>query len=481
MKHRRPPRWPRCLALTLLLFLTACRSDTPPIDPGTPSFLRPSPGRPTILGTVAVPRATPAPFATPPGADLTPAEATLLVDQAVGLLLDYSLNHPASADLYQAAYDGAILSLARSGLLVERTLLPFSGERGDDTPIFRAAYRALANEVGARSGQRRLAYAAIRAAIERTDQCRTYFLEPGALIAERTGQPAGEGHGGIGVTLRGRGSPVSIESVYPASPAARAGLLPEDRILAVDGSAATTLDVATLAARLRGETGNAVQLTILRPGEAVPRVVSVIRAPIQAPSFAASLLTDANGQTIAYLQLARISGETIPALREALAELGRGGPRGWVLDLRGSEIGPINLLPELGGLLLPSGTNLGYVVGDAGESPVLASGRLSDPLGPLAVLTDSGTTLLGEALAAAAQDSGDARIFGESTAGCVATSGVYPIADGAGMRITLDPFISPQRRPLHERGQRPDETILPDLSGATDPALEAAVRWTVGR
>jgi membrane-associated protease RseP (regulator of RpoE activity) len=416
MKHRRPPRWPRCLAISLLLVLAACRSGgTPTIDPGTPTFLRPSPGRPTILGTVAVPRATPAPIATPTGADLTPAEATLLVDQAVGLLLDYSLDHPASADLYQAAYDGAILALARSGLLVDRALLPFSGERGDDAPIFRATYRALADEAGSRGGQRALAYAAIRAAIERTDQCQTYFLEPGALEPERTGQPADAGYGGIGVTLRGQGSPLAIEAVYADSPAALAGLRPDDRILAVDGTAATTLDAAALAERLRGAVGTTLQLTILRPGEAVPRTVTVVRAPVRQPPFTTALLAVANGQTVAYLQLAQITAPTIPALREAIAELGRVNPQGWVLDLRGSAVGPVELLPDLGGLFIPSGQLLGYVVVDAGESPIVANGELSGSLGPIAVLTDSGTR------GGTAVDDGPLTVGSASVRRCVST------------------------------------------------------------
>jgi hypothetical protein len=170
MMHDRSPRWPLILALGLLLALAACRTapNTPTARREATPTLRATPGSPTIRGTIVVPRTTGAvrPTVSTPQPPLSPDEATLLVDQAVGLLLDYSLNRPTSADLYQAAYDGALRAVARSGLLVDRALLPLSGDRDEDVPIFRTAYRALAALVQPTIEQTTLAHAAIGAAGE---------------------------------------------------------------------------------------------------------------------------------------------------------------------------------------------------------------------------------------------------------------------------------------------------------------------------
>lgn len=473
MDRRRRSRPRRALlgAACLALLLAACRADAAPTPRATPTT-RATPGSPTIRGTVA-----PRLVATPrPGAPTTPAAATLLVDQAVGLLLDYDLGHTGSADLYQAAYDGALLALAQGGLLVERRLLRLTNDRRDDAPTFRAAYLGLAELAAPRADQAALAHAAIRAAVARADQCQTRFLAPGD--ESRADAP----YGGIGVTLRDEPEGVAIAEVYPGSPAALAGLRPGDRPIALDGAGLGTLDAAAVGALLRGPAGTPLRLVARRPGGAAPLVFDLARAAVRPPPFAARPLDAPGGGAVAYLRLADLAPGDLAALRAAVGELARAAPRGWVLDLRGTESGPLELLPNLGGLLLPNVDPLGYVVSAAGEPRPLAPAAdpAPRPAAPLAILLDGGTRLTGEALAAAARDGAAARLFGEPTAGCAAVSAPYRLADGSTLRITLDPLLTPRRAPLHRVGLRPDEAILPDPAGAGDPALDAAVRWAAG-
>lgn len=484
MRNHRLPTWPLLRALGLVVLLTACRVNaTPTVDGGTPSFARPTAALPTIRGSVAPARATLPPLiGTSPAPDPSPDAAALLVDQAVGLLLDYSLNAPTSADLYQAAYDGALLALARGGLLIDRTLPPLVGTRGDDSAVFRAAYRALAQLVAPFAAQTDLAHAAIRGAVERADQCQTYFITPDEFREARGGEGAGGRYAGVGVALRDREGAVVVESVYPGSPAAAAGLRPGDRLMAVDGTSVVGLDAAAIGQRLRGQVETAVLLAVARAGEVAPRTFAIVRAVVVAPPFVAQIVRDSSGRPIGLLRLSAVTEGGLPALRAAVADLQGYAIRGWVLDLRGSPVGATELLPHLGGILFPANTVVGYVPAGGGDRAIVAAGSAtSATLAPLAVLIDGGTALLGEALAAAARDTAGARIFGEPSAGCVAESGLYPLADRSGLRITLDPLLSPRRRPLHGVGERPDETILPDPDGVTDPVLAAALRWLGAR
>ncbi len=194
MNYRRSTMWSVLWVLGLALVLTACRADTaPPVNRATPTSASPTTGRPTIRGTT-VPRATPTArpgSATPVPTALTPGEATLLIEQAVGLLLDYDLGRPKSADLYQAAYDGALLFLARGWVADQPHALATHGGRGTDTPAFHTAYLALANLLAPSVNQTLLAHAAIRAAVERTDQCQTTFLEADEF-SRRPQRPSGD-------------------------------------------------------------------------------------------------------------------------------------------------------------------------------------------------------------------------------------------------------------------------------------------------
>ena len=68
------------------------------------------------------------------------------------------------------------------------------------------------------------------------------------------------------------------------TPGERAGLLPGDRIIAVDGQdliGASTLEAATL---MRGKEGTKVTLTVERDGLAEPFELEIIRSNIVVPS-----------------------------------------------------------------------------------------------------------------------------------------------------------------------------------------------------
>ncbi len=71
-------------------------------------------------------------------------------------------------------------------------------------------------------------------------------------------------YGGIGV--RGRKPGLTIAEVFEGGPAQRAGLLPGDMIVAVDGESTDGKAVEEISRLIRGPEGTAVKLDIQRPG-----------------------------------------------------------------------------------------------------------------------------------------------------------------------------------------------------------------------
>jgi len=49
------------------------------------------------------------------------------------------------------------------------------------------------------------------------------------------------------------------------------------------------------------------------------------------------------------------------------------------------------------------------------------------------------------------------------------------------MQVTIWQIVSPQRRPINQRGQQPDQAVQPDPVGLTDPILDAATAWLVAQ
>ncbi len=480
-----------------LVALAGCGPTTKPV----PSPAATAMASPVRTAGVVVRRATPTmprrATATPALPQLTPREGGELVLEALGLILAHGFAPGISGDLYRAAYDGAVGALRRAGYLVEPEALAFTNQPAEDAARFAAAYARLGTAAGPETNQIGLAYAAIRAATDRLDECNTYLLEPPEYRrAQQEAQQGGVGggvtattrYGGIGVSLRAQKRPVTIGAVRPGTPAERAGLRPADAILAIGGRDVAALPADDVAALLRGEAGTLVEVTIRRPGEAEPRTIAVARDAVTSSALLATIVAGPGGRAIGYLRLGTIDAASGAALTAALGRFRAAGVSGWVLDLRESDGGTPDDLAAVAGRFIAAdaadaggrdgGQPVAYRTRSGGEPEAIIAeaGAFAGPFSPLAVLTNGGTGGMAEVLAAALHDRGAARLFGEATAGCVSVIATYPLADGAGVRIGVAHLLSPDRRVLAGVGQGPDETIFGD-GGGGDAALEAAIVW----
>ena len=67
-------------------------------------------------------------------------------------------------------------------------------------------------------------------------------------------------YGGVGATVRKKGTGVLVSEIYENSPAANAGLVAGDIILKIDGKSVADLNIDTCSARMRGRAGSQVQI-----------------------------------------------------------------------------------------------------------------------------------------------------------------------------------------------------------------------------
>lgn len=92
--------------------------------------------------------------------------------------------------------------------------------------------------------------------------------------------PSAKRQAGIGAVLITRdGAPV-INQVIPHSPAAGAGLKPQDTIVWVNYRDVAGMKLEDIVDLIRGETGSSVAITVLHPGDAKPHTFTMTRAPI---------------------------------------------------------------------------------------------------------------------------------------------------------------------------------------------------------
>jgi carboxyl-terminal processing protease len=286
--------------------------------------------------------------------------------------------------------------------------------------------------------------------IEELDDPYAVLLLPGEKPPPSEDAPVGPG---LFIDRRD-GLPVVV-ALVPGSPAEAAGVLPGDRLLAVDS---TTIDpdrLDLLVKALDGAPGSSLTLRVRRAGVRGPVALAVTRGALPVdPALEAVLLSGG----VARIRITRFMPGLVDSVRLRLEQLRAEGARSLVLDLRstvqgGNELAQGVALADLflddGKLILtskarPATESSTYV--DHSSSPYASM--------PLAVLIDAGTAGAAEIVAGALQDHDRAVVLGRSSFGRGVTQSRFRLGDGATLSLTTSLWITPSGRQI-QRPPRP--------------------------
>jgi carboxyl-terminal processing protease len=297
----------------------------------------------------------------------------------------------------------------------------------------------------------------------------------------RDQRAARDGFGGIGVTIDISEDAFRVTAVTPQSPADRAGIRPEDQIVAIDGVATTGRSQEAVVQQLRGPVGSAVAISVLRPGTAQPGDLQLQRALVVVPTVTASRDGD-----IAVFHIASFNRSTTQRIADGLADAQQqtgGHLAGIVLDLRGSPGGLLDQAVSLADLFIPDGP----IVSTVGRHPAshqyfAASGSGIAPRIPLAVLINGSTASAAEIVAAALQDVGRAVVVGSSSYGKGTVQTVLRLPNDGELILTWARLVTPSGYFLQTHGVVPTLcTIdLGDDEGALATGLQRVSFPSVG-
>jgi len=307
------------------------------------------------------------------------------------------------------------------------------------------------------------------------------FFESPVQVAASDAERAGKNdYVGIGVSfvpLFEKNS-ASIVVVFPGSSAEKNGLKQHDSILAVDGLPVVEGELIHVQ-RLRGPECSAAVLTVMSP-EQTPREITVVRHQVTTPLRIDSrfVLTDI-GSHIGYIYLPTFYDETIPAqVKNALEEF---GPLdGLILDNRMNGGGSLTVLESL--LAHFTSGTLGHFISrnDAVPLNIEANPIQNSQTVPLVVLISQETGSFGEVFSGVLQDTGRAKLVGQTTMGNVEALTGYPLEDGSIVWIAQESFDPAQSHANWEGvGVAPDVEAHADWDTFTfenDPGIAAALR-----
>ena len=271
------------------------------------------------------------------------------------------------------------------------------------------------------------------------------------------------GHfGGVGLVISMKDGLLMVVAPMEGTPAFRAGVLPGDIIIEIDGEETRAMSLSDAVKKMRGEPGSGVTLKILRPANREVKEHAVIREDIEVASVKdAGILEDGIG----YIRITQFNEPTADDLKDALEKLSGEEMRALVLDLRGNPGGLLTAAAGVAELFLPRGELIVFTRGrtEAGRQEFRSSGRTHYTGFPMVILVNGGSASASEIVAGALQDHRRAILIGEKTFGKGSVQTVLPLENGAGVKLTTAKYYTPSERVIHENG------IEPDIRSEMDP------------
>ncbi|HET6271558.1 MAG TPA: S41 family peptidase, partial [Bacteroidota bacterium] len=257
-------------------------------------------------------------------------------------------------------------------------------------------------------------------------------------------------YGGIGVTIGQRDGAIQVITVMDGYSAQRAGIVPGDRILEVDGIAIGSKKPDEVRSLTRGEPGSETKVLVGREGEKEPIQFVLIREEIQVKNVTYADLLDGG---IAYIRLERFSRRAGDEVRQAIAEIKlKGEIKGVVLDVRGNPGGLLDAAVDVVSKFVQRGSPVVSTKGRRIEADKQYSSQ-EEPLlpgTPLVVLTDRNSASASEIVAGALQDLDRGLIVGTRTFGKGLVQTIQPLNYGAQLKITTARYYIPSGRSIQE-------------------------------
>jgi len=251
-------------------------------------------------------------------------------------------------------------------------------------------------------------------------------------------------YAGIGSTIRTIGGYVYIDSPVDGFPAFKAGLLPGDKILAVDGVNMTGKTASDVTDHLKGKAGTTFNIKIDRLGEG-ELTKSITRETIKIKNVPYYGIVEDN---IGYIQLTHFTPDAGKEVREAVIGLKAKGAKSLVLDLRNN-----------GGGLLHEAINIVNVFVPRGETIVITKGKfqednrtfktLNSPVDtemPLIILINHSSASASEIVSGSLQDLDRAVLIGQNSFGKGLVQTTKRLTYNTSMKITTAKYYIPSGR-----------------------------------
>lgn len=277
---------------------------------------------------------------------------------------------------------------------------------------------------------------------------------PSKEMEEYTEQITGN-YVGIGIYMVKNTEKNTVDVLVPIkeSPAEKAGLLSGDSIIKVDDKEYTGDDMTAAANAIKGEEGTKVKLEVLRGEETLN--FEITREKINTNPVVSEKLEN----NIGYLEISSFDEGTANDFKTKYEELKSQGIKSLVIDLRNNGGGLVNEALAIADYIVPKGKDLLITI-DKNEKEEIEKAKENVLIDmPIVVLVNENTASASEILAGALKDHEEATIVGTKTYGKGVIQQIITLKTGAGIKVTVEEYYTPNRTKINKIGIEPNETV----------------------
>jgi len=288
-----------------------------------------------------------------------------------------------------------------------------------------------------------LTEAAIVALLEELDPHSTYIPADELQAAQTT---INGSFVGVGIRFQIMKDTLNVVATISGGPAEKLGILPGDKIVAVDDKsiAGIGLKNSDVREQLMGELGTKVKVEIQRRKAKKNLVFNVTRDKIPVFSVDSYYMID---KEIGYIKLNSFSRTTEYEVRNAMRELKNSGMKNLIFDLQGNGGGLLDAAHKLADEFLSNEKLIVYSEGRAQPRKNLRAGIKGQfEKGKLIILTDEYSASASEIVSGAIQDWDRGLVVGRRTFGKGLVQRPMGLSDGSEIRLTIARYYTPTGR-----------------------------------
>src|SRR3984957_19753685 len=249
---------------------------------------------------------------------------------------------------------------------------------------------------------------------------------------------------GVGMVVAQRENQTVVQSPFPNSPAAKAGIRPGDTILKVDGKSCTGLTTTEVADLLKGAKGTPVHISLGREGWDKPIDVTVVRDEIPRPGVEYFTMAKPG---IGYVRVSTFNETTDNDLAEALKQLDVSKLDGLIIDLRNNGGGLLNQAVGMADMFLDKNEIVVSHRGRASQERRYYAVRGNQGIEvPVIVLINGQSASASEIVSGAIQDHDRGLIVGEVSFGKGLVQTQFPLTEDTALLLTTARYYTPSGR-----------------------------------